>query len=163
MSNFLQNAHIIGGLYPKADAFASTGETDRISVENYGKIGFLIATGARTGSTAAAVVTVAAHVAASSGTPTAIPFDYRVCLSSTSVDAWSVTTRAAAAGFTMTTGDNYMYWVEVDAELVESNDAGSKFVSCVCTEAADDPIIAGIIAFGLDPRYPQDIPLTAIA
>ena len=160
MANFLQGAHIVGGLYPVADAFATSGTTDRVSIVNYGKTGFLISTGA--GGTADGVVTVTSFAAVSGGSATAVPFDYRVSLSSTTVDTWSTTTRRAAAGFAMTTADNYMYWVEVDAELVASTTTNT-FLSCVVTENANDPITGGIIVFGLDPRYPQDIPVSAIA
>lgn len=163
MAKFLQNHHVVNGIYPVADAFASTGETDRVSMENYGRAVFIVSTGDATGGTADGVVTVQAHVAAASGTPTAIPFDYASCASSTSVDTWSAYTRATASGFAMTAGDNYKYLIEVDAELVSSNDDGSKFISLLVTEDTNDPIVASVDVILMDPRYPQDIPVTAIA
>ncbi len=162
MANFLQGAHIIAGLYPKIDNFASSGTTDRISIKNYGKLGFLIVQGVATGGTADGVITIVTHAAVSGGSATAVPFDSRVCLSSTSVDTWSVTTRRAAAGFVMANGSNFMFYMEVDAELVASTTT-NMFVSCLVTEDTDDPVVAAIIVFGLDPRYPQDIPVSAIA
>ena len=160
MANFLQGAHIVGGLYPVADAFATSGTTDRVSIVNYGKTGFLISTGA--GGTADGVVTVTSFAAVSGGSATAVPFDYRVSLSSTTVDTWSTTTRAAAAGFAMTAGNNYKYWIEVDAELVASTTTNT-FLALLVTEDTDSPCLAGIDIFGLDPRYPQDLPVSMIA
>lgn len=160
---FLESAHIVNGVYPVADAFATSKETDRVSLANYGRCVFVIHTGDATAGTADGTVTVRAHVAAASGTPTAIPFKYRVCASSTSVDTWGAITDASASGFAMTAGDNLMYAIEVNAEDVEANDAGSKFVSCLVTEDTNDPIVAGIVCILLDPRYPQDIPVSAIA
>lgn len=163
MSNFLESAHIVNGVYPVADAFASSATTDYVSLENYRKIGFLIHTGDATAGTADGVVTVLGATAAAGTNATAVPFTYRVCASSTTVDTWGAITSATASGFAMTAGDNYMYWIEVDVDDIVANDTDAAFVALKVTEDTNDPIVAGITIFLLEPRYPQDVPVSAIA
>ncbi len=161
--DFLSNHHIVNGLYPVADAFDGDPTTDYVSLENYRKATFLIHTGDATGGTADGVVTVNAASAAAGTGAGAVAFNYRECLSSTSVDTWGARTAAAAAGFAMTAGDNRMYAVEITAAEVEALDPGNSFVSLTVTEDTDDPIVGGIICILSDPRYPSDVPTTAIA
>jgi hypothetical protein len=161
--DFLASGHILNGLYPKADQFATSATTDYISCRDYRRIGFIIHTGDATAGTADGVVTVNAATTAAGAGATAMAFHYRVCLSSATVDTWGSMTAAAAAGFAMTAGDNYMYYIEVDAAEVQAAVAGADFVSLTVTEDTNDPIVAGVVVLGLEPRYGGDIPLTAIA
>ncbi len=161
--DLLFRGHIVNGKYPVADAFATTGVTDRVSLSNYAKITFLIHTGVATGGTANGVVTLNAFAAASGGSGTALAFKYRVCASSTTVDTWGALTDAASTGFAMTAGSNYMYTVEILADEVEAQAAGKKFVELTVTENSNDPVVAGIVAFLSDARYPQAVPVSAIA
>lgn len=162
-ADFLHNAHIINGQVPKADAFATSATTDYVSVENYGRIGFIIHTGDATGGTANGTVTIAASDDASGSSTTNMAFTYRASASSTTVDTWGAQTAAASTGFSMTAGDNYIYYCEVNAEDVEAAQAGAKFVALTVTEVTNDPIVASILVVGLDPRYPQEVPVSAIA
>ena len=162
-ADFIHNAHIINGLVPQADAFATSATTDYVSVQNYGRIGFIIHTGDATSGTADGVITVVASDDASGSSTTAMAFTYRVCASSTSVDTWGAQTAATSSGVAMTAGDNYIYYVEVNAEDVEAAQAGAKFVALTVTEDTNDPIVASILALGLDPRYPQEVPVSAIS
>lgn len=161
--DFLFDHHVVNGIVPVADAFASAATTDYISLANYGKITFLIHTGNATGGTANGTVTVLASASAAGTSTTALAFKYRTCASSTTVDTWSALTDATSSGFSMTAGDNYIYAVEVTADSVEAQAAGKYFVACKVTESSNDPIDAGILAILSDPRYPQAIPVSAIA
>ena len=161
--DFLTNAHIVNGLYPVADAFAGTMTTDYVSVENYNRVGFLVHTGDATAGTADGVITVLAATAAAGTNATAIAFQSRVCLSSTTVDTWGAQTSTAAAGLTMTAVDNAAYWCEVTAADVAAGFAAADFVALLVTEDTNDPIVAGVTIFLLDPRYPGAVPISAIA
>jgi hypothetical protein len=79
------------------------------------------------------------------------------------VDTWGALTDATASGVSMTAGDNYMYWVELQADDIEAAAAGKHFVALKVTEVTNDPIDASVSIFLLDARYQQSVPLTAIA
>lgn len=161
--DFLFDHHIVLGLEPKADRFDTSATTDFISLANYGRATFVIMTGNATSDTANGTVTVQTSASAAGTSLSACPFKYRVCASSTTVDTWGALTDAAAAGFSMTAGDNYTYTVEVTADMVEANAAGKYFVAVKVAESSNDPIVAAIYCILSEPRYPQAIPVTAIA
>lgn len=161
--DILFGAHLVSGLYPVADAFASAMTTDYVSLVNYRRATFVIHTGTATGGTADGVVTVLAATSAAGAGAGGVPFKYRVCASSTTVDTWGALTDASASGFSMTAGSNYLYIVTVTAEDVEAVDPGNMFVALKVTEVTNDPVVAGVLIFLGEPRYPQSIPLTAIA
>lgn len=159
----LFNGHLVNGLYPVADAFATSATSDYVNLANYGKVTFIIHTGVATGGTANGTVTLLASAVAAGTNSTAIAFKYRVCASSTTVDTWGALTDATSSGFSMTAGSNYLYVVEVLGNEVEAQIAGKPFVALKVTESSNDPIVAGILALLSDPRYPQAVPVTAIA
>lgn len=161
--DLLFNGHLVNGVVPAADRFATSATTDYINLANYGKITFLIHTGDATSGTADGVVTMLASASAAGTSTTALAFKYRVCASSTTVDTWGALTDATSSGFSMTAGDNYIYTCEITADEVEAQAAGKNFVALKVTENTNDPIVAGILAFLSDARYPQAIPVTAIA
>lgn len=161
--DFISDHHIVSGLYPVADAFATSATTDYVSLENYRKVTFVIHTGDATAGTANGTVTVQAATASDGTGATAIPFRYRAQASSTTVDTWGALTSVAATGFSMTAADNYLYIVEVDAADVASGLAGGDFVALKVTEVTNDPIVAGILIILSHPRYPQAVPVTAIS
>lgn len=163
--DFLSNHQIVSALYPVADAFDTATSTDYVSLDNYGRATFVIHTGNATGNTANGVVTVyaatAAQAAANTG-GTAMAFKYRVCASSTTVDTWGALTDATSSGFTMTTGDNYVYAVEVNAEDVAAALADATYVKLTVTEGTNDPIDAGVLVILSDARYPGAVPVSAL-
>lgn len=161
--DFLANHHVVNGLYPVADAFATSATTDYVSLKNYRRATFLIHTGDATSGTANGVITVLAASDASATGAGAIAFKYRVCSSSTSVDAWGALTDVAATGVAMAAGDNKMYLVEVTAESVSGQDPDNSFIALKVTEDTNDPIVAGIICILSEPRHGTGTPLTAIA
>lgn len=161
--DFLSDHHIINGQVPKADAFATAATTDYVSVENYGRVTFVIHTGDATSGTADGVITVNAATTSAGGSATAMAFKYRACASSTTVDTWGALTASASTGVAMTAGDNYIYTVEVDAESIAEAVSGGKFVSLTVTEDTNDPIVASVLIILSDPRYPQAVPVSAIS
>lgn len=161
--DFLFSNHIINGVVPKADAFATSATTDFVNAGNHERIGFLIHTGNATGGTANGTVTVVASASAAGTSTTALSFKYRVCASSTSVDTWGALTDATSSGFSMTAGDNYMYWIELKTDDIVAQIDGKPFIALTVTESSNDPIDAAVSIFLLDARYPQAVPSTAIA
>jgi hypothetical protein len=161
--DFLASHHIVNGVYPVADAFATSVTTDYVSLANYRKATWVIHTGVATGGTANGVITVLAGTDASGTSAAAVPFKYRRCASSTTVDTWGALTDVAATGLVMTVGSNQMYEVEVTADQVEGVDPGNPFVALKVTEDTNDPVVAGIIVILSDPRYGTQVPDSAIA
>ena len=161
--DFLFDHHVVNGLYPKADQFDTSATTDWISMANYGRITFLVSTGNSTSDTSNGTITVLSSAVAAGTTTTALPFKYRVCASSTTVDTWGALTDAAATGFSMTAGDNYQYLIEVTADQVVGTIDGKGFVALKVLEVTNDPIVASVTAILSEPRYPQAIPVQAIA
>lgn len=161
--DFLFDHHVVSGLYAKADAFDTAMTTDYISVANYGRITFLINTGDATGGTANGTVTLLCSASAAGTSTSALAFKYRVCASSTTVDTWGALTDAASTGFSMTAGDNYQYAVEITADSAEAQAAGKHFIALKVTEVTNDPVPASVTAILSDPRYPQAVPVQAIA
>ena len=161
--DFLFDHHVVNGLYAKTDAFDTSMTTDYISLASYGRITFPINTGDATAGTANGTVTLLASAVAAGSSTTALAFKYRVCASSTSVDTWGALTDAASTGFSMTAGDNYQYLVEITADSVEAQAAGKYFVALKVTEVTNDPCPAGVTAILSEPRYPQAVPVQAIA
>lgn len=163
MQDFLANHHIVNGLVPLADRFATSATTDYIGLRDYARCTFVIHTGNATAGTANGTVTVLAATDNAASGATAMAFRYRVCASSTTVDTWGAWTAATSSGFSMTAGDNYIYEVEVTGDQVASALSGGAFVALKVTEVTNDPIDAGVIVVLSDPRFPQNVPQTAIA
>jgi hypothetical protein len=161
--DFLFDHHVINGLVPKADNFDTSATTDWISFANYGRMTFIIHTGNATSDTANGTVTLLASAVAAGTTTTALPFKYRVCASSTTVDTWGALTDAPATGFSMTAGDNYIYSIEITEDQVVGTIDAKGFVALKVTEVTNDPIVAGVLIILSDPRYPQAVPVQAIA
>lgn len=161
--DFLFDHHVVLGLVAKADRFDTSATTDFVSLANYGRMTFLINTGDATAGTANGTVTVVASASAAGTSTTALPFKYRVQAASTTVDTWGALTDATASGFSMTAGDNYQYIVEVTADQVEAAAAGKLFIALVVTEVTNDPVPASVSIILSEPRYPQAVPVQAIA
>jgi len=146
---FSQYNKIVNALEPKADRFATKGESDVINMSKYKHITFLIMTGAS--SSADGVVTVEACDDTTPTNTTAIAFKYRAI---TSGDTYGDLTAATSSGFAMTASKaNSYYIVEVDAADIEAGEAGYKYIRLVVTEDTDDPQTACIVAILSQPRH----------
>jgi len=148
MSIFSERNKIVNGLSPVADAFATSGESDIVSLKDYRHVTFLIMTGIST--TADGVVTVLAGSSVSAAA-TAITFKYRAC---TSGDTLGALTDATTSGFAMTASKaDSFYAIEVDAAVVAAAGTNYDCVKVKVTEDTDDPQIANIVAILSEPRY----------
>ena len=167
MADFIHDHHIVAGLYPVADCFAGGKSTDIINMENYGRATFVILTGAIEDSGISNIFTVDACDDASASNTSAMAFTHRTCLSSATVDTWGAQTAAAATGYNLTDNAavaNAMHIVEVNAEDVSADGGnGYGFVRLTIAETANKTITAAVICILSDPRYPQEVPVSAIA
>lgn len=164
-SDFLQNHHVVAGLYPVADCFDGGTATDIISMENYRRATFIVCTGAVEDAAISNIVTVDSCDDVSASTTTAIAFTYRQCISSSTVDTWSAQTAATTSGYNFADHAsmgvaNAMWFVEVDAADLSGTD---QFVRLAIAETANKTITAGVICILSEPRYPQGVPVQAIA
>jgi hypothetical protein len=165
-NDILSNMHIVAAFYPVADAFAGGITTDAVSLANYKRATLLISTGAIEDAGISNIVTVEACTAAAGTNNTAMAFRSRVCASSTTVDVWSALTARAATGNNFATANavaNAIWMLEVTAVEVASAVAGGMFVRAVIAETANKTITAGGIWILSEPRFPNSIPVQAIA
>lgn len=164
--DLLSNGHVVALFYPVADAFAGGIDTDVICLRDYGKVAFIISTGAIEDAGISNLITVKACTDAAKTGATAMPFRSRVCLSSTSVDTWSDLVARAATGYNFAAANpvaNAIWYIEVDAEEVSAALADAEFVYLSIAETANKTITASGVAVLTEPRYPQMTPNTAIA
>lgn len=165
--DFLSNHHVVAGIYPVADAFDSGVQTDVVSLKDYRRATWFIITGAVEDATISNIVTVQACSTAAAAATSKMTFVHRTCLSSTTVDTWGALTAAAVTGYNFTdnaTVANAIYMVEVTADEVAADGGnGYQFARLAIAETANKTITAGVICILSDPRYPGDVPQTAIA
>ena len=142
--------HFVKGLDPVADAFDGTKYTDIIEVGGDG-IAFLIYKGV--GTTGTSVITVEASSNVSAGAVAAVPFWYKRVGETDS--GW---TAATTSGFTTTAGSSDMYLIAAPKDVFGSS--GYTYARLKAVESANDPVLAGIVAFVYGLRYsPQPVSL----
>lgn len=150
-----QNGHVAHGLAPVADAFSGTVRSDVFNMKNYHGCTFYVYKGV--GTTGTSTITVNACDNTTPSNRTAIPFRYRA---NTTSDTWGAVTAATTTGFVTTAGSNHIYEIIVDGD--ELGDTGYGYVELTAVESVDDPVLGGILWVGHEPRYPQDVPATAL-
>lgn len=153
---FLEELHLVKGLDPVADAFASTVYSDIVSLENFGSALFIIYKGV--GATGTSTITVEASSDFSATAVAAVPFRYR---SVTSTDVPSALTEATTAGFATTAGSSQLYFVEINAEELLAS--GYKNARLKAVEVVDSPVLGGILVALGKPRFTDAVDVTAIA
>jgi hypothetical protein len=154
--NVLEQLHLVPGIYPVADFMAGTVTTDIVNCESATGVVFWIFRGDATAGTETGTVTVEACDTVVPGTATAVAFRYRI---STTPDTWGAWTEAAAAGFTMTAGDNQLYEVFVPAANLAA--LGYGYARLKIVEVINDPVVGAILMAVVNPRY-QPVPATLI-
>ena len=154
-NNVMQYMHFVKGLDPVSDAFTGTVYTDIVNMGDYAGATFVLFHGV--GTTGTSTLTVEAVDDVSATNQTAIPFRYKII---TTGDTEGALTVAAAAGFTTTAGSSHIYLVEVDTE--ELGDTGYQYLRLKMVEAANDPVLGGVLIIMHGNRFAQDIPATAI-
>lgn len=164
--DFLSNHHVTVGLVPVADAFAGGVASDIISMENYNRLTFFVFTGAIEDTGVSNIVTVSACTDASGSGATAMAFKHRVMQWSTTADTWGALTAATSTGYNFSDNNtvaNAVWMIEVTAADVNSALSGAEFVRLNIAETANKTITGCAIAILSEPRYPQAVPITAIA
>jgi hypothetical protein len=165
-NDLLSNLHIVAAFYPVADAFSGGITTDAVSLASYKRATLVVMTGAIEDAGISNLVTVEACTSAAGGNNTAMPFRYRACRSSTTVDTWSALTAAASTGYNFALNNavlDTMWYLEVTAAEVAAAYAGAYFVRAVIAETANKTITAGGLWILSEPRFPNSIPVQAIA
>ena len=128
---------------PVADANAGGSVTDCVNLEQYHECLFVLLFGARTGTTAAPVITAESCSAAAGTDNTAMAFEYKLVNATDTNADW---VQVASSGLTPATADSYAIVVRIkQANLTD----GHEFVRLSLTEPADDPqVMASLIIMG---------------
>ncbi len=164
----LEYCHIVNGLYPLGDAFGVTVATRPVRLRNSERVTFVIQTGDAKFDSAFDVVTIEACDAADATNAVAMPFQWRTCPSSATVDTWSLPVIIPATGVAMVGLSNYMYAAEVTGPAVLQAGQGdtpphlADWVRMVVTAAAQDLVTAGVIIILHGLKHAVTVPLTAI-
>lgn len=164
--DFLFDHHIVPAFVPVADAFAGGITTEAVSLANYRRATLVVLTGAREDTGISNLVTIEACTTAAGGTTAAMAFAYRALAYTTSNDVWSALALATSSGYNFAsnnTAANVAWFAEVTAEDVAAAVASGKFVRAVIAETANKTITACGFWILSEPRYPQAIPVQAIA
>lgn len=166
VKDFLADHHIVAALYPVANAFSGGVDTDVISLRDYRRATFVFSTGAIQDAGISNLITAKACTDNAKTGATAIPFRARACQSSTTVDTWGAIISATATGYNFALNNavaNAIWLVEVSAEEASGALAEADFIYLSIAETVAKTITAGAICILSEPRYPQTVPLTAIA
>lgn len=148
-------SHIVQALAPDADALAGTVNTDVFGLTKYRRIRFVIQIGV--GATGATLVKVQACDDFTPSATSDIAARYRIATSGDTFGAWTALT---TSGLTVGAASNQT--IEIDVQDDDLPD-GYPNVRLNMVESANDPVDAAISAVMLNPRYPAEPPLTAIA
>lgn len=157
--------HIVQGLVPVADAFAGGVSTDVISLKDYGRVTFVIITGAIEDSGISNVCKVQGCDNTTPSNTTDMTFHRQSLQWSTTVDTWGARALNASTGYNFTSNNavaNAVHIAEVTADMVKA-ETGYDFVRLNIAETANKTITAAVLVILSEPRYPQAIPATAIA
>lgn len=147
--------HIINALPPVADAFAGTVFSDVIKVSDYHVARFTLYKGV--GATGTSTLTFEACDDAAGNNPVAVPFAYQKY--DNADDVPDDVAQATTAGFTTTAGSNHLYACEVETQRM----GDKKWLRMKAVEVVDSPVLGGIMATLLHPRFARNVPSTAIA
>lgn len=165
MNVWSEKNKVVNVLDPVATAVA-TGVSDIVNMENYRKCTFLVVTGASSANSDSTLTVLAGISNASCAT--AIVFKYRTQIAAVTPavgsDVPSALVTATIAGFAMTASKKGgVYIIEVDAAVVAAAGTDYDHIALNIVEATGSGAILGtVVAILSDPRYPQDILVTAI-
>lgn len=151
-----EGIHILNGVWPLADFYESGPVVSAgVNMGKYDHATFVISEGA--GGTGTTTITVEACTDSAGTSPTAIAFRYRLMGTQ---DTWGASTAVATTGYATVAGANKMIAVEVDAcDLT----ADKPYARVKMTELVDAACLGSMVIICKEARYPQAVPLTAIA
>ena len=139
--------HQVPGIYPIADAYDTSAETDIIKMPGEG---ILFTRFDGIGTTGTDTITVLACDDIVPNNTHAIAFKYRV---STTPDTYGAWTEATTSGFATTAGTNQVYQIWVAAE--ELAHIGYAYVKVVFTELVNAAVISSVMATLVGARYAE--------
>lgn len=148
-----EQGHFVNVLPPQDAAGGVTG--DRFKMENYGHATIYISIGS---SAAAPTITLNEATAATSGSTTAIAFDYYAETTSAG-DTLGARTAATTSGITASGNDNIMYVIEIDARALTD---GYPWLELVVTQDSADSCLVSAVAILTGGRYQNDQNATAL-
>ncbi len=164
--DFLFDHHIVPAFVPVADAFSGGITTEAVSLANYRRATLIILTGAREDTGISNIVTIDACTTAGGGTTAPVAFNWRSMPYSTTVDTWTALTAAAATGYNFAvnnTAANTVWMAEISIDDVIGAVPAARFIRAAIAETANKTITAAGLWILSEPRYPQSIPVQAIA
>ncbi len=165
--DFLFDHHIVNLFPPVADAFASGIDSDVICLRDYRRATCVIQTGAIEDTAISNLITVLACTDNAKAGATAVAFHRRLGVGSTSSDAFDALAASTASGYNFAdradAAANNLWIIEVTADELGAGLANADFFHLTIAETVNKTITAGGIVILSEPRYPQGIPLTAIA
>lgn len=134
---------------PVADFNKGGNVSDIVNMEEFEEVYFMLQFGARSGTSAAPVITVLACDDVSPSNATAVEFEYKKISSVETNTAWTAVT---SSGYTLTTGDDQVIVIRAKAPHVGAV-VGRSYVQVSMTEPADDPQVGACLIMLAKPRY----------
>lgn len=152
-TDFLEKNHVIhvapnSLVAANEDIFNGDPASDVISLKNASGAVFIIATSANAGGNATVQVYSCDDTTPTTTTPVA--FKYRRVAAA---DTQGAVSDATSAGFLTSTGANFVYVVEVDAQDLSGTDS---YCQLKCSEKTNAAVDGGIVGFLTGLRYPED-------
>lgn len=149
-SHFIEQAHSEMLIAPVADFLGADGVgSDIVNMKDHNRIVFKVYWGV--GATGINTFTVQACSNLSASATTAIAFKYRTQVMGAAPGA---VTDATSAGFSNTAGSNQTLLLEVTAAAV--NATGYQYVRVYADETTDSPLLGGIDAIMVEPRFAEN-------
>ena len=149
-SHFIEQAHVEVGINAVADFAAGDVGSDIVNMKDHNRIVFVAHWGV--GATGIVKFTVQACSNLSASATTAIAFKYRTLTAEAAPGA--VTDATASTGYSNSAGSNQVILVEVTAAAV--NATGYQYVRLYCDETTDSPLLGGVLAIMLEPRFAEN-------
>lgn len=161
MDIITQRGHVLQGLVPLSRAMNTS--SDIINVANYHDITFYIVKGAG----AAGTATITVDVCDTVGPGNTAKCGYKYRRQADGDDLWgAVTDRTAAQNFVTTAEANGIYEISVDTQEIGNVTVnalkGNHYVRLSIVQSIATAVTYGVFVVLGRPRYPQDVPITAI-
>lgn len=160
-----QRMHVLQGSVPVSAAMNANSQV--VNLTNYQSCSFIIIKGA--GAVGTATITVDACDNLTPSNTAKAPFKYRRCIGGgIATDAWgALTDRTAVQNFVTTAAANDMYEIVVDpadiGNVVVNSLRGNRFVRLSIAQVDATAVLWSVLVVLSNPKYAQDVPVTAIA
>lgn len=152
----LGGIHVLNGVWPNADVYESGPISSAgVNMGKYDHATFILSEGA--GGTGTTTLTVEACSDTAGSGATAIGFRYRLMGTQ---DTWGAATTVASTGYATVAGANKMIAIEVESSDLT---AALPYARVTMTELVDAVCTGSMVIICSEARYPQAIPVTAIA